>query len=225
MADSTHQVSTRSFYGLKRRSDVHLARKIWHMTGVFLLFLVWTFLPKSTSLFIFSVLWLAFVPADVLRLKNREMNQTLTRLFKWIMRENEVDRLAGTTYLLTGVIILASFFEARIVGLSLLFLAFADPIASFVGIKYGKDKLFNNKSLQGFIAAFAVCFVVTWIFLYFSNVASYVLVMSLLAGVIGAVAELIPIAKLDDNLTMPLFSSIGLTILFSSFNVFGISIF
>lgn len=224
MVDST-QVPTHSFYGLKRRSDVHLARKVWHMAGVFLLFLAWTLLPKTTSIFIFSLLWLVFVPADVLRLKNREMNQTLTRLFKLIMRENEVDRIAGTTYLLTGVIILAVFFEERIVGLSMLFLAFADPIASLVGIKYGKDKLFNNKSLQGFIAAFAVCFILTWIFLYFSNVASYVLVLSLLAGVIGAVAELIPFGKLDDNFTMPLFSSVGLTILFASFNVFGITIF
>ncbi len=224
MADYSY-LHSQYLFGLKKRSDVHLARKIWHMTGVFSLFMVWYLFEKSTSLFVFSILWLAFVPADVMRLKNKEVNLLLTRLFKLIMRENEVDRLAGTTYLLTGVIILAIFFERHIVGLSLLFLAFADPIASFVGIKYGKDKLFNNKSLQGFIAAFVVCFLITAGFLYFSNVPSYILLLAILGGVIGAVAELIPIAKLDDNLTMPLFSSIGLTLLFAFFNVFGISIF
>jgi diacylglycerol kinase (CTP) len=224
MTEST-PLTTTYYTGFKKRSDVHLARKVWHMSGVFALFLVWTLFSQEVAVLIFAVLWLMFVPGDILRLQNKNVNQVLTRLFKPIMRENELHRLAGTSYLLTGTILLALIFEVHVVSLSLLFLSFADPIASFVGIKYGKDKLFNNKSLQGFMAAFVVCFLITCIFLYVVNVEKYLLVLSLCAGVIGAVSELIPVWKLDDNLTMPLFSSFGLTLLFTFFGVFRIAAF
>ncbi len=163
--------------------------------------------------------WIAFVPADVLRLKNPELNLKLTQMFKLIMRQNELDRLAGTTYLITGTILVAMLFPKSIVAISLLFLAFADPIASYVGIRYGKDKIFGHKSVQGFIAAFVVCGVLTYTFLYLNNVSEYILIVSLLSGLVGALAELIPVAKLDDNFTMPVLSSLGLYIIFYLFNI------
>lgn len=203
--------------GFKNRSDLHLARKIWHMAGVFTLFVGWIFLPQWVSLTLLSLCWLMFVPADVLRQKNSELNRNVMRLFQPIMRKSEVDRLAGTTYLLTGVILIALLFDPRVVAISLLFLAFADPIASYVGIKYGKDKIFGHKSFQGFTAAFFVCAFVCYVFLSSGGVHTHLLIASLLAGLVGALAELIPLGKLDDNFTMPVLSSVGLSILFYFF--------
>lgn len=204
----------------KKRSDVHIARKVWHMTGVALLFVGWSLFPYwiSMSLLIFG--WFVFVPADVVRLYNPELNRVLTRWFRPIMRKNELDKPAGTTYLLTGVIFIGIIFPQEIVGLSLLFLAFADPIASYVGIRYGRDKIFGHKSVQGFMAAFFVCFAATFIFLYLKNVSDYILTVSLIAALIGALAELVPVAKIDDNFTMPVISSIGLFFIFTFFNIF-----
>lgn len=203
----------------KKRSDVHLARKIWHVTTVFLMFLAWLFLPFWVCIALLVLGWVAFVPADIIRLKNPDLNFRLTKMFKLIMRQNELDRLAGTTYLITGAILIASVFPKSIVGLSLLFLAFADPIASYIGIRYGKDKIFGHKSVQGFIAAFIVCSVLTYAFLFLKNVSDYILIVSLLSGLVGALAELIPVAKIDDNFTMPVLSSLGLFIIFYLFNV------
>lgn len=203
----------------KKRSDVHLARKIWHVTTVFSMFLCWMLLPFWVCIALLVLGWISFVPADILRLKNPELNTKLTKMFKLIMRQNELDRLAGTTYLITGTILIAALFPKSIVALSLLFLAFADPIASYVGILFGKDKIFGHKSVQGFIAAFIVCSVLTYAFLYIKNVNEYILIVSLLSGVVGALAELIPVAKLDDNFTMPVLSSIGLTVIFYLFNI------
>lgn len=205
---------------LKKRSDVHIARKIWHMTGVGFLFLGWMILPYWLSMSILAVTWFAFVPADLLRLYNPQLNRIVTRWFRLIMRKNELDRPAGTTYLITGVLFIGYVFPAEIVGLSLLFLAFADPIASYYGIRYGKDKIFGHKSVQGFLAAYVVCFIATFAFLYFKNISEYILVVSLISGLIGALAELIPIAKIDDNFTMPVLSSIGLYFIFTFFNLF-----
>lgn len=203
----------------KKRSDVHLARKIWHVTTVFSMFLCWMLLPFWVCIALLVLGWVSFVPADILRLKNPELNTKLTKMFKLIMRQNELDRLAGTTYLITGTILIAAVFPKLIVALSLLFLAFADPIASYVGILFGKDKIFGHKSVQGFIAAFVVCSVLTYAFLYIKNVNEYILIVSLLSGVIGALAELIPVGKLDDNFTMPVLSSIGLSVIFYLFNI------
>lgn len=206
--------------GFKNRSDLHIARKIWHVSGVFTMFTAWMFLPYWVSMTLLIVGWLAFVPADFMRQKNSQINRTLSNLFRPIMRSNELNRLAGTTYLITGALVITLLFNKGVVALSLLFLAFADPIASYVGIKYGKDKIFGHKSVQGFVAAFAVCSTLCFLFLFYNQVQEHLIVVSLLAGLIGALSELIPLAKLDDNFTMPVLSSVGLTLLFYFFNLF-----
>lgn len=203
----------------KKRNDVHLARKVWHMSMVFLMFLAWSILPFWISMSLLILGWIAFVPADFIRLKNPDLNTKISNMFKLIMRQNELNKLAGTTYLITGALLVTTLFPHAVVALSLLFLAFADPIASYVGIRYGKDKIFGHKSVQGFIAAFVVCFIASGLYLYYKNVSDYILVISLIAGLIGALAELIPLGKLDDNFSMPVLSCIGLYVVFYLFDV------
>ena len=164
--------------------------------------------------------WFLFVPADVVRQRNPDVNRTISNFFRPIMRSSELNRLAGTSYLLTGAVIITLFFDRYVVALSLLFLAFADPIASYIGIKYGKDKIFGHKSVQGFVAAFFVCSFLCFVFLFYNQVQEHLLVVSLFAGIIGAMAELLPVWKLDDNLTMPVLSCLGLSVLFYFFNYF-----
>ncbi len=207
--------------GFKNRSDLHVARKIWHMAGVFTIFSGWVLLPYWIAILLLVIAWFMFVPVDIIRQKNKLVNQNLTQMFRPIMRSNELNRLAGTTYLLTGVILIALIFNRGVVAVSLLFLAFADPLASYIGIKYGKDKIFGHKSVQGFMAAFVVCAVVCFLYLYYNHISEHLLLASILAGLIGALAELIPLGKIDDNFTMPVLSSIGLTILFYFFGFYS----
>jgi dolichol kinase len=204
---------------LKQRSDIHWARKIWHMSGVFFIFALWMILPPALSYTLLIICTALFVPADILRHRRPALNDFLVHAFRPIMRTHEINRLAGTTYLLTGVTFVAIVFPRDVASLTMLFLAFADPLASLIGIKYGKDKIFGHKSLQGFIAAYFVCFACSFVYLFFRGYApDRTLVFSILAGLIGALAELVPIWKLDDNLTLPVLSSIGL---FGLFYFFG----
>lgn len=210
------------FVDLKKRSDIHYARKIWHMSGVSLMFLAYVYLSPAVSMTILASAWCLFVPFDFLRHRYPALNDWAVHAFKPIMRQSEVKRLAGTTYLLSGVLLVDILFPRPIVALTLLFLAFADPIASYFGILYGKDKIFGHKSIQGFMAAFFVCTAVTFLFLYINNfLMDRLIVVSLFAGLVGAFAELIPIGKLDDNLTLPVMSASGLTILFYFFGFFA----
>ncbi len=205
----------------KNRSDVHWARKIWHIVTVFGMFLVYQLAPYTVAMTILIVAAAILIPFDYFRLKYKKLNDIALIFMGPLMRRTEIQGVAGTSYLLAGVTFIAILFPKPIVGLSLLFLAFADPLASYVGIRYGRDKILGNKSIQGFLMAFVVCFLLTFIFLgSYDLMTSRRLVVSVLCGVVGALAELIPIAKLDDNLTMPIMSALGT---WAVFQLFGLS--
>lgn len=210
---------------LKRRSDLHLERKFWHMGGVFLMFLVYTLTPYWVSMSFLIVFGIVGVTLDFLRLNNPKLNQHLMQVFGPFMRKSEMNQIAGSTYLLVGVTLVALLARRDVVQLTLLFLAFADPIASYFGIRFGKDKIIGNKSLQGTLAAFVVCALATFLYIHFHQtqfqdlLLGRLFLISLIGGVIGCFAELIPLGKLDDNFTLPVLSAVGLT---AVFNLFGI---
>lgn len=206
-------------YPLKRRSDLHLARKLWHCLGVLFIVGVYTSVSADTGLRLMAVVSFICVMIDISRQQWPKMNFWTLKIFGSVMREHERDSIAGTTYLLLGTFLIIWFFPRPIVTLSLIFLAVADPLASYVGILYGRDKLIGSKSLQGTLAAFAACTIVALGYLWYSGLMTERLLMvSLLAGISGALAELLPIGRLDDNFTFPIVSALCL---WGIFTVFG----
>lgn len=152
-----------------------------------------------------------FTTLDLLRKQLPSLNNILINVFAPIMRESEKNKIAGTTYLLNGVLLIMLFFPKPIVILCLLLLGTADPIASFVGLKYGKDKILGNKTLQGSLAAFAISTIVAAVFFFTTNtMTERLMIVSLLSGLVGTFSELIPVAKIDDNFTFPLLCACGL---------------
>ncbi|MCB0407176.1 MAG: hypothetical protein KDD34_03165 [Bdellovibrionales bacterium] len=203
----------------KTKSDIHLARKVWHFLGV--LTIIWIYLrtARSEALQIAVGVTFLFLSLDIFRHSFPQLNTALIKLMAPLMREHEKTKLAGTSYLLVGMTFIVFMFSKDVVILSLLFLAIADPMASFIGVKYGKDKIIGHKSLQGTMAAFVVCMVISAIYFFTNNLMTErILIVSVLAGLIGAVSELIPIWKLDDNFTFPVLSA---TLLWLLFLVFG----
>lgn len=202
----------------KKKSDIHWARKIWHICGVLAIFMGYYFLPLEISKITILILFTLFAAVDLYRLRNKNFNVLVTHYLKPVMRQSEIHQLAGTTYLFGGVVILILFFDPVIAQLSLIFLALADPIASYFGIRYGREKIWGDKTLQGFLAAFVVCSVCSFLFLYWHDYNLWrAVVVSFIGGLIGSLAELIPIGKLDDNLTIPVASGLGLSLVFYIF--------
>ena len=207
---------------LKQKSDMHWARKFWHMGGVSLIAAGVHYLPAFWAGFGLIALWVLYVPLDFLRLKFPALNDFIVHLFRPVMRRHESHNLAGTTYLLTGVLLTYLVFPRSIFFLTLLYLAFADPCASIFGIKFGKDKIFGHKSLQGSLAAFIICGTLTFGFLYYRALfLDRLLIVSILGGLVGALAEAVPVGKIDDNFSIPVISATGLYVLFSVFGGFS----
>ncbi len=203
---------------LPQRSDAHLARRVWHFAGVISMFLVDWFLTPEATLKTALYVTGSLVTLDLLRLRYRALNKKLTWIFRPVMRESERHRPTGSTFMLLGVTLIAYFFPRPVVLLTLLFFAVADPMAGYVGTRYGKDKLIGPKSLQGTLAAFAVCFVLTLIYCIALHVMTERLVIvAIVCGCIGAVSELVPIGKLDDNFIFPVLCAALLTLAFLLF--------
>jgi dolichol kinase len=208
---------------LKQKSDLHLARKIWHCVGICLMAGLYNFAGPHWSWVFLVILTATVVPFDYLRQRRPKLNRLTIKIFGAVMRKHESQAFSGLSYLFLGVMFLLAFYDRHIVTLTLLFLAFGDPLASFFGIRFGKDRILGNKTLQGTIGAFAICAVVAAIYYYFNNLMTErLLIVSPLSGLIGALAELLPIGKLDDNLTFPIVGSSLLWLLFHFYGGFAI---
>lgn len=200
---------------LKVRSDLHIARRLFHCIGVGVIIIFYRMLPRQDMILLFSAFTFVCLTVDVLRLKSRTVNQKLLAFFGSFIRKNEIIGLTGMSYLSLGVTIVALIFPADVVTLCLLMLAVGDPVSSIFGIIYGKDVLINKKTLQGTLAGFIACLVVS--FMYFSLAGlmqERSVLAALLAGLIGAVSELTPVFGLDDNFTFPIMSACLLWIQF-----------
>lgn len=201
---------------LSSRNDLHLARKAFHIvmgstvlaayikTDVDLRW-VFTYLAFAIALTSFVI--------DFVRIRNPKFNDFVLKRMKLIIRKNEFDNYTGVPFFALGCGGTLYFFPDKIAILSILFLVFADPIASLIGILFGKDELVKGKSVQGFSAAFLTCFFISNFYMLSSGLDSIeVLIFSILAGVVGAVSELMSI-WVDDNFSIPVFSAIGISFL------------
>ncbi|NJL24068.1 MAG: hypothetical protein HC902_02050 [Calothrix sp. SM1_5_4] len=203
----------------RARDDIHLARRLWHFFGVMtMVVLYWIMTPQRAAI-VCSAVSAFMILFDVCRLRSRRLNIFFTWLFGPFLRESERGRLAGSTFMMAGVTLCVWLYPKNVVLLTLLFFAVADPLASYFGIRYGKDKLVGNKSLQGSAAAFIACFVVAFaFFLTFDLMRERLFLACLMSALIGAVSELFPVWKLDDNFVFPV---LGSTLLAGLFYIFG----
>jgi len=204
---------------LKNRNQIHLARRLWHFLGVLFIFTLYSFVTPQQAVWLSVPMATFMIGFDWARLHNQRLNRFFQWLFKPFLREDEKDKFAASTAMMAGVTLVICLFPRDVVLLTLLFLALADPVASYYGIRYGKDKLVGNKSLQGSMAAFASCFFLALLFFsYRGLMPDRLFIACLLAGLIGAISELVPIWKLDDNFVFPVVSA---SLLAGMFYLFG----
>lgn len=193
---------------LRQRSDLHLARKAFHISGGLLILYPLWYLDKPAE-------WMAALLGTLLGLvmsleyaRNNWpiVNQWTIRVLGPIMRQSEVNRVSGVPFYLGSCLFSVLVFPKYIQVLAILHLVFGDPSSSFFGVLWGKDKLFPNKSLQGTLGGFVVCTLVTGAYLRIIGFTDErFLLLALIGGFAGAVAELLPV-NIDDNFAIPLIS-------------------
>ena len=198
---------------LATKSQIHWARRLWHMGGVSTLVVALHYVEHPTSLVILSALVVLCFLWEMARFYSPRCARLTEHVGAYIMRESEKKQILSSTYLLLAALIVLLNFEKHIVYLSLLFLAFADPVAGVVGRLYGRRHFLKHKSWAGTTAAFVVCTGVSAVFYgQYNLMQNDFVVASLLSGLVGALSECVVIV--DDNLSLPILSACGLHLIF-----------
>ena len=201
---------------LSRRNDLHLARKCFHMTGAMTFLFPYVFLgfTRETMAAILGVVLALVMSMEYSRSRWEWVNSVALKVMGPIMRDTEVNEITGIPFYMASCLFAYLIFPYHITILSILYLAFGDPFSSFFGVLYGRNKIFPNKSLQGTLGGFLVCFLVTILYLHLAGVApEKILVLSILGGFAGSFAELLPL-NVDDNFSIPVVSGLLMLVAF-----------
>jgi dolichol kinase len=166
------------------------------------------------------VLLLCFVTTaiflvELARFTWRRFNALVVRFLGAVIRAGEEKHFTSSFHYCLGATLSAAVFPRAIAFLAILYLAFGDPIASIAGIKFGgnlwkPNPLNVGKSLEGSLACFLFCGILTFFLSYFLQMTEGLppqdrIWFSLLGGLGATLGELVPL-KTDDNLAMPLIS-------------------
>lgn len=208
---------------LHKRSDLHILRKLWHIStgslGLFV-FVRSTEPQKFWAILILCIAIAGFL-IDFIRNRIPFVNSLVIKMMGPLMRRSEKEGVSGLPFYALGVSLSLFFFSRDIAIVSSMFLVFSDPLSSFFGVLYGKDKIMPNKSLQGAVAGFFTCYLITLFYaMNTTTLGTHLLVFSIVAGVIGSASELVSAFNIDDNLTIPVLSGLGMTLLNNWVTVF-----
>ena len=179
-----------------------IIRKILHLSAV----LLPIFFLNSNSQSIFrisvSILFFLLILIEVVKKNKLKIWLSFTKIFGPFMRNYEHQRPLGSFYMISSFLIILFIFNKKIVVTSMFITIISDAIAAILGIKYGKIKTLNNKSLEGSLSFMAS----TIIILFYMNFSVSYINIFLISIAVTFVENLTPMEY--DNFTVPLFSSL-----------------
>ena len=123
-------------------------------------------------------------------------NSWFQRTFRELLRPNEWDRLPGAFWFLVGTLVTTFFDDVAVGRFAVLSLAYADPMAAWIGSAVSSPRLPPGASLAGSTACFFTSLALaTWTFRLPSEEA-------LIGAVTCTLSEAIPVG--NDNLCIPI---------------------
>jgi len=154
-----------------------------------------------------SIITAVFIASDMLRLQLATLNGLVKSWFGFLLRKHEHEQLSGTSWFLIAAVMSLALFTKPIAVLGFLYLAVGDPLASYVGIRWGKREP-GLKTWTGSLAFFIPCCIIGGFWLYY--VAAVGIKMSIIvacnSAMVAALTERV-VDQMDDNLAIPLATS------------------
>jgi len=204
-------------YRIKKNPDANV-RKIIHISIGNFVFIWWIF-TEWWVMFVFFVLPFAFI-----------LYKTLLKSDRSSIIGRATNEGSGTGLLFyalaIGVIVSLFFHHFVAASIGIIAMTYGDSMGSIIGKRYGKHKMFHNKSLEGSIAVFAFTTIMAFVVIVFysflisnglySNSSASAIIptwgVCIIAGIIAALLEMLTPGDLD-NLTVPICVTLALCIL------------
>lgn len=190
------------------RQDLQLGRRLFHMlNGVAVATAYALLFTHEQVVHIFGTIACLVYIGDRVRIAYPEfIARRAAWLNRWFVRaEEQVRESAMIPYVIA--ILLTMITAPKPAALIAIYtLAIADPLAAMVGIRWGRHRLVQNRSLEGTLAFFFANLVIVLLVLgWHGTVAPLDLTAAATSiALSAAVTEVIPL-RIDDNLTIPLF--------------------
>lgn len=202
-----------------KRTSLEIERKTFHLTGllvpllyhVVLEYYDWT--QQDFTCFCWTVT-VSVWASDILRVYIPNGNDYFPfSLLKNVLRDKERAQLSGTSFFSLGCTLAISFFPPAIATTSILWLVIGDMSAALIGVSFGGDMCVvkmgreGKKSMEGSVAMFVVCTLIGMCIYGDVYLCEYAVV---LGAIVATLTELYEPFGLNDNLTIPLISSLAL---------------
>ena len=190
------------------RKDLQLSRRLFHMSNGFVIATAYAiiFTHQQIVYFCGTVACLMYL-FDQVRIAYPERIKSFERLSKYLLRaEEQLKESAAIPYIMANLLTIITF--PKLIAISAIYtLAFADPMSAIVGIRFGKNRLVKEKSIEGSLAFFVTSFLFISLVFTVGGASSWqVWLMAFSVSFLTTCFEMIPL-KLDDNLTIPLFTA------------------
>jgi dolichol kinase len=145
---------------------------------------------------------------EITRRRWPSWNRVLMRTMGLVAHEHEAHAVNSATWMSTGLAIIAPFFSLPTCALALVTLGFGDPAAGFIGRRYGRHKLVNNRSAEGTVAYALVAFLagLAVLTIWHPQLGVRGVLAAALAAVVGALTELF-CRTVDDNFAVPVLTA------------------
>ena len=183
-----------------------ILRKLLHLTA---LIIPVAYLKINNLFFVnsfISVLFLSIIILESMKKNNTIIWKIFNSFFKPFIRKYEYKKPMGSSYMIFSFFLIILFFNKIIVATSMFITIVSDALAAIIGLRYGKLKTINNKTLEGSYAFL----VSTIIILFISTTSLSLYVIIIISIIITAIEAFTPMEY--DNLTVPIFSAIILTL-------------
>jgi len=180
-------------------------RKVFHAFNATAVAVAVVTLEPSDALLLGALGGIAVVLliADLFRLRNDQANRLFFRTFAALASPREARGIASSTWYAIGLLAAFALFSREIGVSSVLVLGLADPLAGYVGRRFGRRPLLGG-TLEGTLTFVVVAAVIL--------MARHPAPVALLAAALSALAERRS-WPLDDNLAVPLTCGAALTAL------------
>lgn len=185
---------------------VNIPRKMWHASsGMFMIsVLIWNYPSKRMALEILFAAAVLLLIIDIVRFSSHEGRSFFKSFFGQLAGAKEEEGPNASFFYAISLLVAVLLYSPRIAMGSITSLAIGDPVAAIIGTMFGKRRIFG-KSLEGALANALVSFGLIVIFVRSPFVAA-------VGAVTGALVEMIPIPKVDDNLSVPIAAGLAMTI-------------
>lgn len=210
--------SARAHRLAKKVRQAHLkptnyVRSVFHalsgLTGALLYHFV---LTRNQALVVLLTGATIFATLEVSRRLSKRWNDFLVdRAFGLIARPFERHHTNSSSYFLLALTLSVLLFPKTAVEAGVLVLAFADPIATLIGKRYGRRKLIRDKSYAGTAAFFVTAALVLAIFAGLACPAWPLwqqAAFTVCVAFVGTVTEALT-TRLDDNFTIPILAALA----------------